>query len=121
MKVKKIAIGIKEVYTALDEFVAAGEALTRGESVKEETGIYFTSMEAFRKAVTPKRLELLHLIKTARPASINQLAKLAHRNIKNVAEDVKCLVQIGLVETREEDRCLAPRVEYDEISLKIAV
>jgi predicted transcriptional regulator len=51
----------------------------------------------------------------------NQLAKIAHRNIKNVAEDVKCLVQIGLVETREEDRCLAPRVEYDEISLKIAV
>jgi predicted transcriptional regulator len=49
------------------------------------------------------------------------LAKLAHRNIKNVAEDVKYLVQIGLVETLEQDRCLAPRVDYDEISLKIAV
>lgn len=121
MKVKKITIGIKDVYTALDEFVSAGEALARGEAVKEESGIYFTSMEAFRKALTPKRLELLHLIKTARPTSINQLAKIAHRNIKNIAEDVNYLVQIGLVETKEEGRCLAPRVEYDEISLKIAV
>ena len=121
MKVKRINIGIKDAYMALDEFVTAGESLARGESVNEESGIYFTSMESFRKAVTPKRLELLHLIKTTRPASINQLAKLAHRNIKNVAEDVKYLVQIGLVETREEDRCLAPRVDYDEISLKIAV
>ena len=41
--------------------------------------------------------------------------------LKVVAENVKYLVQIGLVETKEVDRCLAPRVDYDEISLKIAV
>lgn len=121
MKTKKIKIGIRDVRAALDDFVTAGEALARGEVVKEETGTYFTSLEAFRKALTPKRLELLHLIKTARPSSINHLAKLAHRNIKNVAEDVKYLSQIGLVETEAIGRSSAPRVGYDEIDLRIAV
>jgi len=121
MKAKKIRIGIRNVSSALDDFVATGEALARGEVVKEETGIYFTSLEAFRKALTPKRLDLLHLIKTTRPASINQLAKLADRNIKNVAEDVKYLSQIGLIETETVGRGTAPRVRYDEIDLRIAV
>lgn len=120
MKVKEISIGIKEISSALDDFVAAGEALVRGETVAEESALYFTSMEAFRKALTPKRLELLHVIKTQKPVSINQLARLAGRNIKNVAEDVKFLAQVGLVETTG-DRALAPRVDYEEIRLKIAV
>jgi predicted transcriptional regulator len=121
MKAKMITIGVKDTRTAVDEFVAAGEALVRGQTVSKETGVYFASVEAFRKAMTPKRLQLLHLIKTTRPASVNQLARIANRNIKNVAEDLRFLVQVGLVETKKVDRCLAPRVEYDEISLKIAV
>jgi len=121
MKTRKITIGIRDVPSALDDFAAAGEALARGEAVREETGIYFTSLAAFRKALTPKRLELLRLIKAIRPASINQLSKLAGRNIKNVADDVKYLKQIGLVEFEQEGRSTAPRVEYDEIDLRIAV
>jgi predicted transcriptional regulator len=121
LKAKKIRIGIRDVSDALDDFVAAGEALAREEVVNEETEIYFTSLDAFRKALTPKRLELLHLIKMTQPSSINHLAKLAHRNIKNVAEDVKYLSQVGLVETETVGRGSAPRVRYDEIDLRIAV
>ena len=36
------------------------------------------------------------------------------------ADDVKFLVPVGLVETMG-NRALAPRVDYDEIQLKIAV
>jgi len=121
LKAKKIRIGIRDVRDALDDFVVAGEALARGDVVEEEKGVYFTSLEAFRKALTPKRLDLLHLIKATQPSSINQLAKLAHRNIKNVAEDVKYLSQIGLVEIEMVGRGSAPRVKYDEIDLRIAV
>ena len=121
MKTKTITIGIRDLRTALDGFVTAGQALARGETVREETGIYFTSLEAFRKAVTPRRMELLHLIKSVRPGSINELARLAGRNIKNVAGDVKYLAQIGLIETESVGRCSAPRVGYDQIDLRIAV
>lgn len=64
MKVKKIKVGIKGLKAVLDDFAKAGEAVERGEKVKRETETYFTSFEAFRKALTPKRLELLHIIKT---------------------------------------------------------
>jgi predicted transcriptional regulator len=121
MKVKKIKIGIKDLKTALSEFVKTGEAIERGEKVKKETGLYFTSFEAFRKAMTPKRLELLHIIKIKRPSSINELARMAKRDIKNVAEDVKYLEQIGLIEKKEKDRKTAPVIIYDKIALEIAV
>jgi len=121
MKTRKIRIRIRDIRTALDDFVATGEALARGKAVSQEAGIYFTSIEAFRKAITPRRLELLNLIKTARPESINQLASLAGRNIKNVAEDVKLLSQVGLLETKEAENRVEPQVDYDEIDLRIAV
>ena len=121
MKTKKIKIGFKDIRIALDDFVGTGEALARGERVGEEAGICFTNIEAFRKAITPRRLELLNIIKTARPGSINQLASLACRNIKNVAQDVKLLAQVGLLETKEVRNCVAPQVNYDEIDLRIAV
>ena len=98
MKVKRIKIGIKDLKTALYDFVRTGEAVERGEKVKRDTGVYFTSIEAFRKALTPKRLELLHIIKAKKPASINELAKMAHRDVKNISDDLKYLEQIGLVE-----------------------
>ena len=121
MKTKRIKIGFKDVCATLDDFVGTGEALVRGEQVGEEASVYFTNIEAFRKAITPRRLALLNIIKTARPGSINQLASLARRNIKNVAEDVKLLSQVGLLETKEVRNCIAPQVDYDEIDLRIAV
>lgn len=121
MKVKKIKVGIKDVKTALDEFVAVGEAIERGEKAKKELGVYFTSFEAFRKALTPKRLELLHIIKTRKPASINELARMAKRDVKNIADDVNYLERIGLIEKKAADHKTAPVITYDKIALEIAV
>ncbi|MEK6683722.1 MAG: hypothetical protein AABY46_03595, partial [Nitrospirota bacterium] len=70
MKIKKVQIGIKGIKKALDDFVQAGAAIERGGKVKREVGIYFENIAAFRKTLTPKRLELLHLIKTRRPKSL---------------------------------------------------
>ncbi len=121
MKVKKIKIGIKDVKSVLDDFVKTGEAIERGEKVKKETGVYFTSLEAFRKALTPKRLELLHIIKTKKPSSINELARFAKRDIKNVADDVKHLERVGFIVIEAGKRKSTPVVKYDKINLEIAV
>lgn len=121
MRIKKIRIGIKDLKTALKDFAEKTEAIERGEKVKKETGVYFTSFEAFRKALTPKRLELLHIIKTRKPSSINELARMAKRDVKNVAEDVKYLEQIGLIEKKETNNKTAPVTKYDRIALEIAV
>lgn len=121
MKRKRIKIGFKDIGDVLDDFVNTGEALGRGQEVKEDAGVYFTSIEAFRKAITPRRLELLNIIKAKNPVSINELALLAQRNIKNVAQDMKLLQQVGLLDVKEEQNRMAPQVNYDEIDVRIAV
>lgn len=121
MKIKRIRVGIKDLKVALGDFVKAGDAIARGEKVKKEAATYFTSFEAFRKALTPKRLELLHLIKTKRPSSINELARIAKRDVKNIADDVKYLERIGLIEKRETAAKTSPVITYDKLLLEIAV
>lgn len=121
MKAKKVEIGFRSIDKALDDFVATGEAIMRGEQPKKHEGVYFTDYEAFRKALTPKRLELLHIIRQKKPSSIHQLAKYAHRDIKNVHDDVKYLSQVGLVELAETGPGMSCRVGYDKIKLEIAV
>ncbi|MBI5636698.1 MAG: hypothetical protein HZA03_01875 [Nitrospinae bacterium] len=124
MKVKKVRIGIKGAKAALDDFVKAGEAAERGEKVKSEKGVYFESLAGFRKALTPKRLELLHLIREKQPKSLQELSRFSGRNMKNVMTDVSLLENLGLVEmhrAKKGRREAAPQVGYTRISLEIAV
>jgi predicted transcriptional regulator len=93
----------------------------RGERKKKETGVYFTSLEAFRRALTPQRLNLLRLIREGNPASLHELARLAKRNIKNISDDVKYLAQVGLIELKDSANKTSARVNYDKIMLEIAV
>jgi len=124
MKIRKVRVGIKDLKTALNEFVETGKAIEEGRPVKKEKGVYFTSIEAFRKAITPKRLELLRAIKTGKPSSIRQLSKIAERDVKNVSTDIKFLEQVGLVDTKrngEEEKEVTPVVSYDKIMFEISV
>jgi len=123
MKVKKVRIGIKSVQDVFRDVKETVQRIDKGESLTPVTGpeIYFANFEIFRKALTPKRLELLHMIKINKPASINELARMAKRDVKNVADDVKYLEQIGLIEIKETGRKTAPRISYDKIALEIAV
>ena len=123
MKVKKVKIGIKTLEEVLRDTGEVMKKIERGEKLKpvKESEVYFTSFEAFRKALTPKRLELLRLIKSKQPSSINELARIAKRDVKNITDDVKYLVQIGLVEKKETNRKIAPVIMYDTLMLEIAV
>lgn len=124
MRVKRVRIGIKSTWEALQDFVKTCKAIERGEKVKKEVGIYFEDTEAFRKALTPKRLELLRLIKKHHPKTLHTLSRLADRDIKNITQDVELLKSLGLVSTRKEKagrKEVSPSVDYDAIELMIAV
>lgn len=124
MRVKRVRIGIKSTWEALQDFAKTCKAIERGEKVKKEVGIYFEDTKAFRKFMTPRRLELLHLIKKHQPKTIHRLAELAGRDLKNVAQDLKILENLGLVSTRKERKGrkeVSPSVDYDAIELMIAV
>ena len=121
MRVKRVRIGIKDMDRFMDDFVITAQAIKRGENVRKSRGIYFTSMEAFRKVLTVQRMNLLRLIREEKPASLHQLARLSRRNIKNVSDDVKYLAQVGLIEVKESGKKISALVNYDKILLEIAV
>jgi predicted transcriptional regulator len=119
MKVKKVKIRIKSIETSLEEAKKTMKMIDQGEPIKKEVGVYFTSFEAFRKALTPKRIELLHIIKTRSPKSIKELAEIAQRDMKNISEDVKYLEQIGLIEKHDKENGIMPFIKYDKLALEI--
>jgi predicted transcriptional regulator len=122
MKAKNVQIGIKPLRQGLKEFAETFKAVQSGEKVKPQPeGIYFTNFEAFRKAMTPQRFALLKMIREKQPGSISELAEIAGRDIKNVSEDVRVLVGLGLVELARTGRNKAPRVRFEKITLEIAV
>ncbi len=124
MKVKNIKLGIRSLDTAYAEWAETFEKVRKGRKVDKSRGIYFTSLEAIRKVLTEKRLELLHVIKEQEPDSVYELAKILKRDIKNVNDDLELLKDIGLVsitKARKGRGRVIPRVNYDKIQLEIGV
>lgn len=125
MRTKCVKIEIKSVEQVLAQFVDVVHAIQRGHPPKKKIeGISFASLDAMRRILTPKRLELLHLIREKKPDSVYELAQLARRDIKNVQEDVSLLSRIDLITLRRAPGSrsrLVPRVEYDQLQLQIPV
>ena len=117
-------IEIQSLEEGLTDFRTAWKAAATGKSVAPRQGTYFTSLEAARKVLTPKRLELLRAIRRGRPASVSQLAQLVGRDFKNVHTDVQALARYGLVSlttTRAGRRTTVPRVPFSVLEFRIAV
>lgn len=65
------------------------------------TIISFPDFETLGRVITGARVELLNAIRTRRPKSIQDLARLVDRNFKNVYQDVKILAEYGLIEIKD--------------------
>jgi predicted transcriptional regulator len=122
MKVRKVRIGIRDFDDALDEASKTAKAAAAGKKVKPKGHrLFFTSPEALRRFLSPKKLELIRLIRKRQPDSINELAVLAHRDFKRVYQDIRSLSDAGLIDlAKNGGRKTAPRVA-DEVRLEIVV
>ncbi|MEW5745229.1 MAG: ArsR family transcriptional regulator [Nitrospirota bacterium] len=126
MRVKNVTVGIKSVEAMLSEAKDVMKRLDSGEKVrKKRPGVYFENLETMRKAITEERIRIIKVIKERHPESIYELAKMLHRNIKNVSDDVHYLAGLGLIELERakangREKKL-PSVNYDKILLEIPV
>lgn len=123
---KTLTIKIKSAEEALEGFRKTFQAVAAGHRVAEREGVYFSSIEAARNLLTPGRLTLLRAIRSKRPNSIYELAKLVDRDLKNVQNDLKVLERYGLVhlgrgQSAGGRRVKMPRAMFSEIALKIAI
>lgn len=122
MKAKKVTVGIRRTEDVLAEAATTMKAVAAGQVVKpQRRRLFFSSPEALRRFLTPKRIDLIRLIRQQKPTSIHELATLAHRDFKRVYEDVKALAETGLLElSRENGRKVTPHVA-EELRLEIVL
>ena len=124
MEVRNVTIRIGGLKSALREAAEVMEKVKRGEKVTPKSSIGFESINTLRKVLTPKRLELLKVIKEKSPGSIYELAKIVDRDLKSVTTDVKVLEEYWLVslEKSEEGRKKTkPEVSFDKLNIEIAL
>lgn len=123
MRVRNVTIGIKSVQEGAADFLQIVNAIKRGHPPKrKKEGVFFVSLEAMRRVLTPKRIELLKIIREKHPRSVYELARLAKREIKNVQDDVDLLSRIELITLSRAPGAkarLVPRVDYDNLQLQI--
>lgn len=123
---RTLKITIKTVSEALDDVRGAFKAAASGRRVRRRDGVYFTSIEAARNLLTPNRLALLRAVRSDRPGSIYELAKLVNRDLKNVHDDLRLLARYGLVRMANgkgsgKRKVRVPHAVFDQIELKIAI
>ena len=123
---KTLTIRISSLDEGLKRFRAAYKAVAAGRPVVRREGVYFTSLEAARNLLTPSRLALLRAVRTKRPHSMYELAKMVGRDLKNVQGDLQTLERYGLVRVTGghsigRRRVKTPHAMFGEIALRIAI
>ena len=69
--------------------------------------------------LTPRRLELLDYLGKGLYRSINELAEIVGRNVKNVYNDLKILEGLGFIALTREGRRLVPELIVYEINIQL--
>jgi predicted transcriptional regulator len=123
MALKTIRVRIKSVDDALNDAIGVMRAIQAKKKVRKQQGEYFENLEAVRAALTETRLALLRVIRTRKPKSMAELARIAKRDFKAVYRDVEALRDLGLIQVADRRRGASSplRSTTTEIVLRIAV
>ncbi len=123
MKVKKVKINLKSLEDVGEETIAVMRAVENGKKLAPKPHeIVFSDFMALRSFLTPKRLELIRLIRKHCPGSIAELARFAKRDFARVYQDVQMLAEAGIIDMpkRSKGEKIKPGVA-EEIRLEIIV
>ena len=116
-----IHIHIETAAETMSRMLAVARRLDKGERKPFGEHLSFTTYEQFIAALSDKRMELLSVLKGLGPSSIRALSKQVARDYKSVHGDVSRLMEIGLIEKREDGLIEAPFDKIvSEIRLKAA-
>ncbi|MDA1370411.1 MAG: ArsR family transcriptional regulator [Proteobacteria bacterium] len=112
----RIEIEVMTPGSALESFSRTWNQLESGESTVPR--LAFGSMKELFSAITQKRLEMIRFVAAHGEMNTRQLSQHLERNYKNVYQDVKALVELGLLDKSEAGALSAP---FDEIVIHAPV
>jgi predicted transcriptional regulator len=92
------------------------EALERGETPQPYFGVGFSDIGQLFSVFTPRRWDLLAVLRENGPMTIAALARRLKRDYKNVHSDVAKLCEWQAIEKDEKNRVVAP---YSEIVVDV--
>ena len=85
----------------------------------------FSDIALLRKLLSNEKAKILYILKTQKPSSIYQLAKILQRDFKSVREDVKTLEKFDFVEFIEtktgKRKSLKPVLTADSINIIVSI
>jgi predicted transcriptional regulator len=87
------------------------EALERGDTPTPYFGVGFSDIGQLFAVFTPRRWDLLAVLREDGPMTIAELARRLKRDYKNVHGDVEKLTEWQAVEKDEKNRVIAPYAE----------
>ena len=122
LKIKKINVVIED----LDKFFAnSKKEFKKLELGKLKMPIHELSLseDEYRNLFSKKRLDIIKALRHKKFISIYELAKQLNRSYKNVYDDVNLLLELGIIEKKEDKKTHRDNyfVEFDKIAVEIPV
>jgi len=116
MTTLKIGIASYEEMKARTLAIARGEHRPR----QGEPKVWFTSIESVAKVLSAGNRELLDVIVSRRPRSIQELAEMTGRKKSNLSRTLRTMAGYGIVRLeRGEHGRVAPTVTHDHLLLDV--
>jgi predicted transcriptional regulator len=102
-----------------EEVTANLERLERGESAESTPTLSVHSYDDLMRTFTPSTLDLIAAIRSEKPASMNEAARVVDRDVKNVHDQLTRLESLGVIYFAEEGQSKRPVVWFDDLVIDI--
>ena len=119
MKVKRIVVQSTNKF--LKNSMEKMKKVFEGVNTEPEEIISFPSIENLNKTLSKERFRLINTVKSQKPQSIRELARMLKRDYKNVYQDVIFLEKIGLLKKEKREKNTYLIVDYDKIEIEITI
>ena len=75
--------------------------------------------ETFQRVLSPSRMDLIRVVREAKPESVGALAKALKRPVESVSRDLKALSNYGVLEFVQDGKAKRPVIEKDMILIPL--
>lgn len=108
MSKQHIHVGTESAERGFERFKDAWHHAEQDTLAETEVHLNYEDLPMLLAVLTPRRLEILKVLRQHGPLSVRALASRVERNYKNVHADMRELETVGLLERTDEGTLRAP-------------